>query len=178
MKKQDRLFLVYHLASPVALMVLGLILLFSPDTASALIARVLGWGITLAGIGLGIYTIVQRREVGKGIVSVLCVCVGGFLVANPLFLAAGIGRVLGVLVAARGLRDLFLAYKEGYGIPLPLITTVAGLVLILLPMTTSRLVFRICGAGIVAIGAAMLWDRLKHHPRLPEGDDPNIIDAL
>lgn len=179
MKKRDILPLLYQIASPVALILLGLVLLISPDAASALIARLLGWIVTLVGIGIGIFAIIDRRSaVGKGIASVLCVCAGGFLMANPLVLAAGIGRILGILVAARGLRDLFLAKSRGYGSLLPLITTVAGLVLILLPMTTSRLVFSILGAVIAGIGAAMLFDRLKHRRYLEDGDDPNIIDAL
>lgn len=178
MKKRDILSLLYQIASPVALILLGLVLLFSPDTASALIARLLGWAVTLVGVCIGIFAILDRRgALGKGIAAVLCVCAGGFLAANPLILAAGIGRVLGILVAARGARDLFLAKTRGYGSLLPMITTVVGLVLIVLPMTTSRLVFSLCGAAIAGLGVAMLLDRLKNRRYLESGDD-NIIDAL
>jgi len=45
-------------------------------------------------------------------------------------------------------------------------------------MTTSRLLFRLCGAAILAIGIALLLDRLKNQRYLDDGGDPNIIDAL
>lgn len=179
MKKRKILSFLYQIASPAAMILLGLVLMVSPDAASVLVARLVGWVLTLAGICIGIFAIVDRRgAVGKGIASVLCVCFGGFLTANPLILAAGIGRFLGILVAARGLRDLFLAKTRGYGSVLPLVTTAVGLVLIVLPMTTSRLVFAILGAVIAGIGAAMLLRRLKQRRYLEEGNDPNIIDAL
>lgn len=178
MKKKEIWNLAYQLASPVLIMLLGLVLFFSPDTASALIARLIGWGLTLAGIGIGISAIADRRgAVGKGFAAVGCVCVGGWLAAHPLILAAGIGRILGILIAARGLRDVFLARERGHGNLLAVITTVVGLVLVVLPMTTSRLVFSLCGVVILVIGVAMLLDRLKDRRYLDRGDD-NIIDAL
>lgn len=178
MKKRDIFPLIYQLASPVLLMLLGAVLLFNPDSASALISRLLGWIMTIIGIGIGISAIADRRgAIGKGLAAVGCVCIGGWLTAHPLLLAAGIGRILGILIALRGIRDLFLARDRGYGLPLAAIVTLVGLVLAVLPMTTSRLVFSICGGVILAIGIAMLLQRLKEQKYL-EGGDSNIIDAL
>ena len=178
MKKHDILPLLYQLASPVLVMLLGLILLISPDTASVLISKILGWCLNLVGVGIGIWAIVDRKgAVGKGIAAVLCVCTGGWLISHPLLLAAGIGRFLGILIAIRGIRDWMLARNRGTGNGLAVITTVVGAVLILLPMTTSRLVFCICGLVILAIGAAMLVQRLKEHRYLPSGKK-DIIDAM
>lgn len=179
MKKRDILSLLYQLASPVLLILLGLVLLFNPDSASAMISRLLGWVLTLVGIGIGIFAILDRRNaVTRGILSVGCVCIGGWLLANPLLLAAGIGRILGILIAVRGIRDLFLSKNRGHGQLLAIITAVVGIVLIVLPMTTSRLVFRVCGVVILLIGGAMLLDRLKDRRYLEDGGDPDIIDAL
>lgn len=178
MKKRDLLSLVYQLASPVALILLGLVLIFNPDTASALIARLLAWGMLLAGIGIGIAAIVSKRgQVGKGVAAVGCVSIGGFLMRNPLVLAAGIGRLLGILLILRGGRDVMLSNRSGHGRILAILTTVVGVVLTVLPLTTSRLVFSLCGVAVLGIGAAMLIDRLKER-RYLEDRDPNIIDAL
>lgn len=178
MKKHDILSLVSQLASPVLLIVLGVILLFNPDSASALIAKLLGWIVTLVGIGIGISAIVDRRgAIGKGVCSVGCVCIGGWLLANPLVLAAGVGRLLGILIAIRGIRDVLQSRSRGHGQKLAIITTVVGIVLAVLPMTTSRLVFSICGAVILVIGIAMLIDRLKNR-RYLDGGDSDIVDAL
>jgi len=179
MKKQNFLSLLYQLASPVLLMLLGVLLVLNPDFASAMVVRVLGWFLTLAGIGFGILAVADRRgAVGKGITAVALVCVGGYLLTHPLLLAASVGAMLGALIALRGLRDLFLSRRQGHGQILSLITTAVGILLVVLPMTTSRLVFRLCGVVILGIGAARLLDRLKNRPYLEEGDDPNIIDAL
>ncbi len=53
-----------------------------------------------------------------------------------------------------------------------------GLILLLLPMTTSRLVFSLCGLVVLGLGIVMLLERLRLRRLLDEGDDPDIIDAL
>ena len=177
MKKQDILSLLYQLASPVLLMVLGVILILNPDTASYLIARILGWALSLIGIGLGISALVSRDGLtGKVLGAIACAGIGGWLAANPLLLAAGIGRLLGILIAARGLRDIFQSRHRGHGQWIAIITAIVGIVLVVLPMTTSRLVFSICGVVVLGIGIAMLIDRLKDRPRLDDRD-PDIIDV-
>ena len=179
MKKREILSLAYQLSYPVGLMVLGLILFISPDTASALIARLVGWLLTLGGIIWGLAAILDRRSVmKKGISAVVFLCMGGWLLANPLILAASMGRFLGMMLLLRGLRDLKLRHQEGRSNLLAVITTAAGVILMLLPMTTSRLLFRLCGVAILAISTAMVLDRLKDRRYLEKGGDGNIIDAL
>lgn len=170
--------LLFQLASPAALILLGLVLIVSPDSAAILVARLLGWGLTLVGIGFGIAAILDRNgAVKKGITAVLFVCAGGTLSANPLVLAAFVGRIIGVLIVVRGVRDLLLCSSYGYSRSLALITVAVGIVLVVLPMTTSRLVFSLCGIVVLLIGVGMLLDRLKHRNRLSDGKK-DIIDAL
>jgi uncharacterized membrane protein HdeD (DUF308 family) len=178
MKKNSFVDRLVPLASPVAVILLGLLLVVNPDSASILIARIVGWILTIVGIGFGVAAIVDRnRAIRKGIIAVLFVCVGGTLTANPLVLAAFIGRIIGLLIAVRGIRDLLLHSSYGYSRILALITTVVGAILVVLPMTTSRLVFSLCGLVVLFIGIGMLLDRLKQRKRL-SGGDSNIIDAL
>ena len=179
MKKNSISPLIFQLISPVAVILLGLVLIVCPDTAAALISRILGWVLTLIGIGFGVAAITDRSgAVRKGITAVILACAGGWLTANPLVLAAWIGRLLGLMMAFRGIRDLMLSASRGYSRPLALITAAVGVVLILLPLTTSRLVFCICGIVILLVGVGMLMDRLKNMRYLPRGGDDNIIDAL
>ena len=179
MKKREILSMLYQLASPVLVMLLGLILIIRPDTASVLIARMLGWLAILVGIGIGVAAIFDRNgAIGKGVASVGCVTIGGFLMRNPLILAAGIGRVLGILLILRGGRDVMLSRNHGYGRILAILTVLVGVVLAVLPMTTSRLVFSACGIVVLLIGGAMLLQRLRERRYLDDGGDPNIIDAL
>lgn len=179
MKKKFFPDMLYQLASPVAVIVLGLVLLICPDTASVLVARIIGWILTVIGIGFGIAAIIDRdRAVKKGITAVIFACIGGWISANPLALAAWVGRMMGLLIAARGIRDLVLCSSRGYSRVLALITCAVGVVLVVLPLTTSRLVFSLCGIVVLAIGVMMLLDRLKNLHYLPQGKDSNIIDAL
>ena len=178
MKNNSVFQFLYQMASPIAVILLGLLLVVSPDSASILVARILGWGLTVIGIGFGIAAIIDReRAVKKGITAVLFACAGGWLTANPLLLAAWIGRIIGVLIAIRGLRDLMISSRYGYSRILALITTAVGALLVVLPLTASRLVFSLCGVLVLVLGIGMLVDRLKHRKRLDRGED-DIIDAL
>ncbi len=178
MKKNSVLDMLYQLASPVAVILLGLLLTVSPDSASILIARILGWGLSLIAIGFGVAALIDRdKVVKKGIIAVLFACAGGTLAAKPLLLAAWIGRVIGLLIAIRGVRDLMISGSYGYSRILAMITAAVGTILVVLPMTTSRLVFSLCGLVVLFIGVGMLVDRLKHRKKLPKGNG-DIIDAL
>lgn len=177
--KNDILFVIRLLLAPVLVILLGLVLLFNPDSASALIAKLIGWFLVAVGIGFGISAVVSNRgQIGKGITAVILVVVGAWLAKNPLLLAAWIGRFVGILLVIDGVQDILHARKQGVHSLLPVIVAAVGVVLVLLPMTTSRLVFSLCGAVVLVIGIAMLLDRLKNNPRLDPPEDPNIIDAL
>ena len=167
MKKQDLFSWMSLLATPVALMALGLILLLRPDSVSALLATVLGWAMLL----------IREGTASKVVGALVCFALGGWMLNHPLALASGIGRLVGIVLLIRGGQDL-LASHYGQSKLLSLITALVGLILILLPMTTSRLVFALCGALVLAVGIGMLLERLRWS-RLNGGeDDPNIIDAL
>lgn len=168
MKKQEIQSLLSLLALPIALMVVGTVLIFNPDSASALVSRLLGWGLILGGVGTLCFGSYGRVFRGIGMI-----CVGSFFLANPLTLAAFVGRVLGVLMALRGIREMM----QGRDSLLAALMAIVGVVLALLPMTTSRLVFIGCGVVAFAIGLLMLIRRLKQNNRLTGGKD-DIIDAL
>lgn len=178
MKKEKVLSLIRELWAPVALMMLGAVLLFNPDSASALIAKLLGGLLIAVGIGFGISAVASENgRVGKGVAAVILAVVGGWLTKNPLALAAWIGRFVGVLLVIDGAQDIARLHRQGQRFLLPLIVTAVGVVLILLPMTTTRLVFSLCGVVVLIIGIVMLLERLRDSKRLHSGDS-DIIDAL
>lgn len=168
MKKQKISSLLSLMALPIGLMVLGVVLIFDPDSASALVSRLLGWGLVLAGVGVLCFGSDHRLFRGIGMI-----CVGSFFLSNPLTLAAFVGRVVGVLMALSGIREM----HRGRDPLLAVMLTIVGVVLALLPMTTSRLVFIGCGVVAFAIGLVMLIRRLDRNRRLGRGKD-DIIDAL
>lgn len=175
---KDKLFSYIRLFwAPAALMFLGVILLFNPDSASALISKLLGSVLVLVGIGFGIAAITaDRGKVSKGITAVILVVAGGWLTRNPLALAAWFGRIVGIVLLLDGIQDMRTMRAMGKRFALPGLIALVGLVLILLPMTTTRLVFSVCGVVVLILGGIMLLDRLRSK-RLDSGND-KIVDAL
>lgn len=179
MKKQDILSLIQLILVPVLLILLGLILVVNPDTASALISRLLGYVLIACAVGAGLAALLSSTgKVAKGIAAAVLAIVGGWLMAHPLWLVAWISRFLGLLIFINSGMDLYYAVKLKRNVVFYGAATAIGAVLILLPMTASRLVFTLCGIAVLVIGGVMFLDRIRGRRWLHEGDDPNIIDAL
>lgn len=179
MKKSDILSVIQLFLAPVLVILLGLLLLVNPDSASVLISRLLGGLLTIIAVISGVTALFsERRRVGKLIFALVLFACGGILSTNPLLLASFAGRVVGLLLVIDGVGDMLNAYRRGIRFLMPLLVTFLGAVLVLMPMTASRLVFSLCGLAVTVTGIFMLLDRLRHR-RLPGGDqDSNIIDAL
>ena len=151
--KDTILSVIRLIATPVLLMVLGLILLIHPDSASALVAQILGWVLVIAGVVFAVSAVAGHFDtLGKVLSAVCCFAVGAWLLRNPLMLAAGLGRLAGILLVVRGIQDILNASRYHYGILPAVITTVLGAVLIALPMTTSRVVISLCGLLVLIVG--------------------------
>lgn len=159
--------------TPVILILLGLLLVVQPDWAAGLLARVLGWLLALGGGYFLLRGIFSRDARMKNLLAgVICLGLGIFLIGNPLAMAAGLGRLTGLFLLIRGGVDVFL-----YGSRNQWVTALLGLVLLLLPMATSRIVFTLCGLALLVYGIFTLAVRI-HRLRLEKPEDPNIIDAL
>lgn len=171
MKKMKLPEAVNRFGMPVTMILLGFILLLVPDSASVLIAYLVGGILTVGGIVFAIGALLDR-SVTKGFWALVCLGMGSMLAGNPLLLARNLGRFLGILLAVEG-GDCLRKGNRVFGI----VILVAAVALILSPMALSRLVFSACGLVVLFIGIGMLLDRLKNQKRLTKGDD-NIIDAL
>lgn len=164
------------LAAPVTVCLFGLLLLFSPDTASALVGLGLGVALLLAGVGFLVAAVALReRRVFYALVGLCMLALGVMLLREPLMLASGLGRIVGVLLLIQSVRDFFLS-SYGHGKLLSGITAAAGLVLTLLPMTTSRLVFMALGVLLLIVGVTELVEKLRYD-RIDNGKSGDVIDA-
>lgn len=180
MKQQKWFEYVKLLLFPVLLIVLGLVLIVNPDSAAALVAKVFAWALILAGTILGLLNLLGsgRRSSGQIVIAAVCLLVGLWLLANPLVLAKGIGRFLGVVLIVQGTGDILEARRMGYGLPIvSVVIAAAGLILVLVPMTTSRILFIVIGIVSVICGVTGLVNRLRMQKLLDGGDDPSIIDV-
>lgn len=181
MKKYDFPTLLNTFAVPGLQIVLGGIMLLNPDSATTLIARILGWVLVIAG-GLSAAPMLSGKQEGskqKRFLSVTVLALGIWLLCNPMLLASALGRLLGILLLINNGRRVldFWNHKQ----PLPLVDCVCagvGLLLVLVPLSASRMAISLVGLVLVAIGVAEGIDRLNGRKYLESGDDPNIIDAL
>lgn len=175
MKRYSAAQLLNLLGMPVLITLLGLVLLLSPDSASALIGKLLAWGILLAGIGSALGALKGSGRTGKLVSAILLLSAGLWLLRNPLFLAKFIGRVLGLILLLRGIQDFSVSrknYPDKFSL-IPGFIAVIGLILLVLPLTTSRLLFSAVGIVLICMGAGEACSRLRG-----QDNDPNIIDAL
>lgn len=171
---------------PVLITALGLILMAAPDSATALVTTIIGWVLVVLGAGKAI-TMANRRgssSVAGWLVAAAGVVLGVFLLKNPLIIAEAIGRLLGIILAVRGIQDISDALKlksAGCGgkgsLILGIVMLAVGALLALLPMTLTRTLLRLCGLVVVIIGGADLVEKLRQRRLPPSGGDPNIIDA-
>ena len=162
---------------PALLALLGLVLVINPNAASALISKVLGWLCLGGGLVSAIVTITgwPAKRVGRLILTLALLALGGYLVRHPLALAANLGKLLGIILLIQGAVNLL---DSRGGSVLAVITALVGLFLLLFPLTLSQLVFRIIGAVMIGLGVSSILSRLWVLKYLNEPEDPDIIDAL
>ena len=104
------------------------------------------------------------------------------ILRDPLYVAKFLGRVLGLALFMWGFGGIAGARRVGKlsltpGTVLSGAVVLLGLVLFLVPMTTSRLLMSGLGILIVIIGLKEGFDRLREKKQLEAPDDPNIIDV-
>lgn len=160
---------------PILMVISGLILLVNPDGATALVTKLVGWVLVICGAAKLVVPAVDKRPIlpGDWMINGIMILIGVILLAKPLILANLIGRLLGVVLLAEGIRNLRIS---GFGLVTAL-TIVAGAVLIIMPRTLTNTVLAICGIVLMVIGVVNILGKLNDMKRLEEGSDPNIIDA-
>lgn len=162
-------------AAPVLTILGGLILLLSPDTATVLIATVIGWVLLIAGVLLAIDAVVGNQGLSGGIRAGVCILAGVWLTRSPMSLAVAIGKLLGVGLLI-GAVSGFRKSTTGGGRGIYLAEGIFGAVLLIAPLTATRTVYVILGLILLVVGILMLMNRLRNQNRLDSGSD-GIIDV-
>ncbi len=160
-------------AAPAASILGGLILLFSPDTATALLSTIIGWAGLILGVILVIVSLAAKQA--KGVIQGgISVAVGLWLRNNPMSLAVGFGKILGICLLIGAFSGFRKSNSRG-GRTIYLAEGVLGLVLLISPLTATRAVYTVIGLSLVAAGIVMALNRLKKKDRLDSGD--GVIDV-
>ena len=99
MKKTEIRNLVRLMLTPALMVLLGILLIVRPDSASAVVGKILGWGMILLGAGTLIESLAVRDIAASRVLFVaVTLALGSWLLRNPLRLAAALGRVAGLLI--------------------------------------------------------------------------------
>ena len=155
----------------------GAVLIFAPDSAVALVTKVLAWILVAVGVLRIIGNLNSRgKDLGDWAFALLFLLGGFYMIANPLSISSLIGRVFGLFLILQGLKNL-KGSVYGSAKVLSLVTLIAGIVLFLLPKTLINTILGFAGLVLVVIGVINLLDKLRHGNRITDGSDPNIIDA-
>ncbi|MBR3972527.1 MAG: DUF308 domain-containing protein [Oscillospiraceae bacterium] len=177
MKKDNLMDLIGLLGIPVLTAVVGLVLFLSPDTATVLVTKVIGWILVACGAGKAISMATRRTGAVSGwIWAAAGVVLGVGILSRPLVLAESLGRFIGILLVIRALSDRRNSATKG-GKTISMVTLIVGAVLFLMPMTLTRTILRLCGLVIAVIGIANVMEVLRGTRKLESGEKPKIIDA-
>ena len=185
-KKYDFLKIINTYVIPSLVIALGVILILNPDSASALVSSLMGWVLVAVvcatgATGLGL---AGPARTTKLLWAAAALLTGIWLLCQPLMLVSALGRILALGLLYWGgsrLWDVYRIRRSGGYAPWPVIAAVTaglGLVLLVSPLSASRLLFRVVGIVVAALGISELIRRVSTKGCLEEGDDPNIIDAL
>ena len=168
-------------ALPLLQLLLGAVLIFNPDGALAALFRILGWLlVAVAAVMLLSMGSDRNWKLGKTVSAVICGIGGMILVRDPLILATGTGKILGLILIIRALAGMVQGGRSS-GRPgrhalgeVP--ELILGAFLLLSPMAPTRLIFGIIGVVLV-VGAVIKLIALNRDPGVSQSKDPKIIDA-
>lgn len=166
----------------VVMVVVGAIMVLNPDFGSATVSNVLGW-LLVGGGAIGLLSgVLGGLGSGTVVSGVVMLCIGIYLLSNPLMLASIIGIALGVLLVSQGagaLRDALRLKRHGGtwipGMVLAVFMLLAGIKLIVSPLATSRLVMTVVGIILIVCGAGNLIGHFRANKAIEDGD--GIIDV-
>ena len=148
MKKKNMQSMVRLMLTPVLMVILGIVLVVRPDSASALVGKVLGWVLLVVGIGLLVESIaVKELTTSRILFVVVAAALGLWLVRTSggrmLYTAAAV--ICLVLLAAL---TLYLDKNQG-------VLKLAGKEVRLLPQKAKyTAIYLTCVGGILAVAAA------------------------
>lgn len=175
-QKVLKLFKLFFL--PALLIGLGVVLVVNPDSAIALVTKIIAWVLVGVGVVSVLAILIDKTydQVGKWVVPVICLAVGGYFLAHPLVLANIAARVIGIVMIVGGIGDLKEShYRAGKGLAIVMI--VAGAVFVLMPSTLTHAILALVGLVMAIIGIVELLEKLREVKQLEAGEKPTIIDA-
>ncbi|MGM9604903.1 MAG: DUF308 domain-containing protein [Faecousia sp.] len=162
---------------PVLTCILGLILIFRPGSLTTSIAWAVGVLIALVGAGkLVAFFRDPRKDILRLCGAVILLVLGFSIMRNPVSLERQIGLVIGIVLLLQGIRGFVSPFAAHEKITSGLCCAM-GVLLMVLPLTISRLAVILCGVVVLLIGIGMVADLLTGSRSGGAGSPDDIIDA-
>lgn len=153
---------------------LGLILLFRPDSITGAIGTVFGFAVALVGCAMLVSFFFGHTRDGLRLAGAIILMVLGFsIIQRPLALTSQIGRFIGILLMLQSVRQL-TGEVTVRSKSMSVVSGIVGLVLMLVPVSSSRLLISGCGLVVLLVGLGLMLDKWKSDKHPPKDD---IIDA-
>lgn len=159
---------------PALVCVLGLCLIFRPGSLTATVARGVGFLIALVGAGkLVSFFSGSKKDFLELCGAILLLVLGFAIIKNPVSLERQACRVIGIVLLLQAIRG-FVSPCAAHEKLSSTLCCVMGALLLVMPLTVSRLAVALCGGVVLVIGVGMVLDLLRGSRPGGEGD---IIDA-
>ncbi|WP_022760865.1 HdeD family acid-resistance protein [Butyrivibrio sp. AD3002] len=177
------------LVDAIALIVVGLVLIFLPGTSLNILTKVIGAVVLAAGV-ISVVTglasknqnvLTKNGSLGFGLVIAV---VGVWILINPEFFEAIIPVIAGVIMLFSGIMNLGEtlslgknSYKNWWvALILAAFTIAAGAFLVFNPITMVKYVVQIIGAALAYNGASNLWIISRIH-KVDKVNRKEIVDV-
>ncbi|WP_026499445.1 HdeD family acid-resistance protein [Butyrivibrio sp. WCD2001] len=177
------------LVDAIALIVVGLVLIFLPGTSLNILTKVIGAVVLVAGV-ISVVTglasknqnvLTKNGSLGFGLVIAV---VGVWILINPEFFEAIIPVIAGVIMLFSGIMNLGEtlslgknSYKNWWiALILAALTIAAGAFLVFNPLTMVKYVVQIIGAALAYNGASNLWIISRIH-KVDKVNRKEIVDV-
>jgi uncharacterized membrane protein HdeD (DUF308 family) len=175
------------LASAVATLVPGILLLVWPEATLHVVAVLIGLYLLAAGAFRFVETF-ARQEHGHRLPSlllaVLCVLAGVLCLRNPLQTITALSLIVGLVWLVSGMLTLYTALAardlphRGFVLGVAVLGIVAGIVVLALPAESARALTRLLGLWLVLLGLAeaalaLAWRAALRRAAAPGPRDPS-----
>lgn len=147
-------------ASSVAYIVLGIILMLFPGTATNIVVRLVGIAALIYGVSRVIDYTKGRNDMINVVIGGLIAIGGIILLVNPAFVVSILPTILGIYIIIEGISEVRAALNmrsQGYdrwtmAFILSLLVLLVGLFILFNPFTTVTISVMIFGGALIVAG--------------------------
>lgn len=141
-------------------LVLGIIVVALPSKTAVLLSVIFGIYFIVSGIirvaqAIALKSITVGLRIFLGIIGVLLVIAGAYILTDPIVGAITIGLLIGISWIFEGVATLILPTedgKRGWSIFGAIVTILAGIIVLFIPLAALDVLIIVTGIGLIVVG--------------------------